>query len=89
MQLRPNIGEHDLVTKIRATEKLLAKGCTVQFIMFFRGREFSLKDVGIKILRRIASDLKDQAVIDPIKVDEKSSRAVMTLKSLKPKDKVE
>lgn len=46
IQLSPNIGDHDLHTKLAQTEKFLKKGYTVKVHMIFKGRQIVHFDAG-------------------------------------------
>jgi len=64
IRIRPRVKEHDLETKIKIARKLLADGDKVKFFIVFRGREITHPELGLKLLRKAADDLKDIAVLD-------------------------
>ena len=64
MRVRPRMKEHDLETKIKIARKLLEGGDKVKFFVIFRGREITHPELGLKLLRKAADDLKDIAVLD-------------------------
>ncbi len=64
MRLSPKIGEHDLQVKTRAVSGFLKGGDKVRVAMWFRGREMAHPHVGEQILRRMAQQLADQAVVE-------------------------
>ena len=64
MRLSPKIGEHDLQVKTRAVSGFLKDGDKVRVSMWFRGREMAHPHVGEQILRRMAQQLADQAVVE-------------------------
>jgi len=64
IRVRPRVKEHDLETKIRIARKLLEEGDKVKFFIIFRGREITHPELGLKLLRKAADDLKDIAVLD-------------------------
>jgi translation initiation factor IF-3 len=64
IRLRPRVKEHDLETKIKIARKLLEEGDKVKFFIIFRGREITHPEIGLKLLRKAADDLKDIAGLD-------------------------
>lgn len=73
VRLRPRIGSHDLVSKTRLIERLLAEGGKVKVTVLFRGREITRPELGKRLLQQILNDLKDKAVVDqPLVVEERS-----------------
>jgi len=66
MRLSPKIGIHDLQVKIRAVSGFLKSGDKVRVSMWFRGREMAHPQVGEQILRRMAQDLADVAVVERV-----------------------
>ena len=73
VRLRPRIGDHDLESKTRLIERLLAEGDKVKVTVFFRGREITRPELGKRVLQQVLTNLKDKAVVDqPLVVEEKS-----------------
>lgn len=64
MRLSPKIGEHDLQVKTRAVSAFLKEGDKVRVSMWFRGREMAHPQVGEQILRRMAQQLAEVAVVE-------------------------
>jgi translation initiation factor IF-3 len=64
IRIRPRVKEHDLETKIKIARKLLEEGDKVKFFIIFRGREITHPEIGLKLLRKVADDLKDLAGLD-------------------------
>ncbi len=64
MRLSPKIGEHDLQVKTRAVTGFLRDGDKVRVSMWFRGREMAHPNLGEQILRRMAQQLADVAVVE-------------------------
>ena len=64
IRLRPRVKEHDLDTKIKIARKLLEEGDKVKFFIIFRGREITHPEIGLKLLRKAADDLKDIGGLD-------------------------
>jgi len=73
MRLRPRIDEHDLDSKVKLIERLLAEGDKVKVAVIFRGREVTHPEMGKKVLQYLLTNLKDKAVVDqPLLVEERS-----------------
>jgi len=64
IRLRPQISDHDLLTKLTKAQKFLASGAKLKFTVMFRGREMARMDVGFKLLERVSEILEDVAKID-------------------------
>ena len=64
MKFRPKIDEHDYVTKMKHVERFLGEGNKVKLTIMFRGREMAHPELGMRILRRVADDLSEVAVIE-------------------------
>ena len=64
VRFRTRIGEHDRQSKTRLVKKLLTQGYKVKLSIMFRGREITHPDLGVKILRIVAEDLKEEARLD-------------------------
>lgn len=87
IRLRPKIEEHDLQAKIKTTRKLLEAGNKVKLFLRFRGREAAFPELGWKVLRRVAEDCKDLAVISSSVNDERTIAVILSPLSLKkPKE---
>ncbi len=64
IKLRPKTGEHDYQTKVKHITKFLDKGNKVKVTIMFRGREIVHSDIGMRILRRIAVELDENALVE-------------------------
>jgi len=64
IRVRPRVKEHDVETKIKVARKLLENGDKVRAFVVFRGREITHPELGVKVLQKIADDLKDIAALD-------------------------
>ncbi len=72
VRLRPRIDDHDLESKIRLIERLLAEGDKVKVTVFFRGREITRPELGRKVLQGVLNRLKDKAVVDqPLAIEDR------------------
>lgn len=61
IKIRPNIGEHDLITKINHARGFLEDGNKVKVTCTFKGREMAHPEVGHKHINRICDVLEDIA----------------------------
>jgi translation initiation factor IF-3 len=64
MKFRPQIDDHDYVTKRGHIERFLRHGDKVKITVMFRGRQQSRPEMGRRLLERLASDLADIAVVE-------------------------
>ena len=65
IRIRPNIGDYDLVTKLKRGQKFLENGDKLKITLMYRGREFfSRKEDGEAILNKVVEILKDISVVD-------------------------
>lgn len=64
MKLRPKISEHDFRTKYGYVRHFLSEGDKVKLTIMFRGREMVHQEYGRKLLDRMATELKDVAVVE-------------------------
>lgn len=66
IKLGPNIGDHDLNTKVNQIIKFLEKGHKVKTIMEFRGREMAHQELGLKVLLTVATKVEDYGIPEGI-----------------------
>jgi translation initiation factor IF-3 len=64
VKFRPKIGQHDYETKLRRAVQFLQGGDKVKATVQFRGRERARMDLGDKLLRRFAEDIRDYGVVE-------------------------
>jgi len=64
VRLRPKIGEHDLLVKVRSARRFLQDGNRVKVSLRFRGRERTHTDIAQKLLERLAGMLEDVAEVE-------------------------
>jgi translation initiation factor IF-3 len=62
IKIKPNIGEHDLMTKISHAREFLEEGNKVKVTCTFKGREMAHPEVGHKHVNRICEALEDIAM---------------------------
>ena len=85
VRLRTRIGEHDRQAKTRSVRKLLEEGYKVKLSVMFRGREITHPELGVKLLRTVAEDLKEVARLERTPTMEGRMINIILLPSL-PKD---
>jgi translation initiation factor IF-3 len=59
IRLSPVIGEHDLMNKINLARKFLEKSLRVHFVLQFKARQNTHKELGFKVIERITQELAD------------------------------
>ena len=64
IRVRPNIGQHDLVTKLKKGQKFLLNGDKLKITVMFRGREMHRMEDGITILKEVIEGLSDISKVD-------------------------
>ena len=61
IQLRPFIGENDLMVKCRAIKKFIEAGNKVKLVLRFRGREMSRQELGHGVVKKVLEFCQDFA----------------------------
>ena len=64
VRLKTRIGEHDRSAKTRQVKRLLGEGSKVKVSVMFRGREKDHPEIGMGLLRLVAADLVDDAMLE-------------------------
>ena len=64
IRIRPNTGDHDLLTKLNKAQKFISAGAKLKVTVMFRGREMSRQEAGMDLLKRVTKILEDVAKID-------------------------
>jgi len=62
--VRPKTGEHDLQVKIGHIKKFIGKKDKVKVTVIFRGREITLRDLGMQVLKRIIEQTEEFAIVE-------------------------
>lgn len=62
--MRPGIDVHDYDVKMRAANRFLENGDKLKVTIRFRGREMAHKELGMDVLIRVQTDLKELAKVD-------------------------
>lgn len=78
IKLKPNIGEHDLGTKVQHIREFLEKGNKVKISCTFRGREMAHPEIGEKLMQKLVEDLEDISTAEaPLKMFGRSLLVVL------------
>ena len=64
VRFKTRIGEHDRASKVRLVRRLLGEGSKVKVTVMFRGREITHPEVGMAVLKAVADDLVDDALME-------------------------
>ena len=64
VQLRPQIGIHDIETKLRASLGFLADGNKLKITLRFKGREMTHTEVGEETVNKFIASIGDAAIIE-------------------------
>ena len=64
IRLRPQIDDHDLLTKLNQGRKFLLEGAKLKVTLMFRGREMSRVDLGRIVMERVLEELSDVAEVE-------------------------
>ena len=89
IKLKPNIGIHDLETKLEHAKQFLEKGNKVKVTCTFRGREMMRPELGERIMQKFCSDLDELSVLEsPLKLMGRMLIAILAPGSKKKKEVV-
>lgn len=64
VKITPGTEEHDYQFKLNHARRFLADGDKVKVTVFFRGREITHQEFGVKVLNRFAVDLANDATVE-------------------------
>jgi translation initiation factor IF-3 len=64
IKFRPGTEEGDYQVKLRNLTRFLEDGNKAKVSLRFRGREMAHQDLGLKLLERVAEDLKEISTIE-------------------------
>ncbi len=64
VRMKTRIGLHDRSAKTRLVKRLLGQGSKVKVSVMFRGREMDHPELGMGLLRAVAEDLADDALLE-------------------------
>jgi translation initiation factor IF-3 len=64
IRLKPNIDEHDFMTKVKQALDFLKKKDKVKVNLFFRGRQMEHIDLGRKVLDKFITDTQSDGTVE-------------------------
>jgi len=64
VKLKPNIDEHDFLTKLKQARQFVEKGNKVKVTCMFRGREMAHPELGQKVVEKFCKGLEDIALAE-------------------------
>lgn len=64
VKIKPNIDEHDFLTKLKQARLFLEKGNKVKVTCMFRGRELAYPEHGHKVVSRMSEGLNDLGFVE-------------------------
>ena len=64
IKFRPGTEENDYKIKLKSIMRFIQDGDKAKITMRFRGREMAHQNLGLELLKRIETDLSDQAVVE-------------------------
>jgi translation initiation factor IF-3 len=64
IKLRPTIGEHDLLIKIKSINSFILDGDKVKVTLKFKGREITHQELGFSVFEKIKPKLVEEAKIE-------------------------
>ena len=85
IKFRPGTEENDYQIKLKSITRFIQDGDKAKITMRFRGREMMHQDLGLELLKRIETDLSDQAVVEQEPLSE-GRQLVMVMSPTKKKN---
>jgi translation initiation factor IF-3 len=64
VKFRPGTDEGDYKIKVRNLTRFLTEGDKTKVTLRFRGREMAHQDLGVQLLRRVESDLREVGLVE-------------------------
>jgi translation initiation factor IF-3 len=64
VKFRPGTEEGDYQVKLRNLVRFLTQGDKAKITLRYRGREMAHQELGVKLLKRVESDLKELATVE-------------------------
>ena len=64
VRMKTRIGDHDREAKTRLVKRLLSEGSKVRVSVMFRGREVQHPQIGMALLKNVAEDLQEDALLE-------------------------
>ncbi|MCX6004188.1 MAG: translation initiation factor IF-3 [Chloroflexi bacterium] len=88
LRVSPQVKDHDLNIKINLAKKFIGEGDKVKVLVVFRGRQMSHPELGIKVIQKVANDLKGIAQLDgqPVQEGRVMSLMLSPISAKQPKE---
>ena len=64
IKMRPNIDDHDYLTKMKKVNEFIGEGDKVKVTLRFRGRELAHGQLGMQVLQRVQTDVAEVAKVE-------------------------
>lgn len=64
VQLTPQIGEHDLMVKVKNAHRFLEEGNKVKIALRFRGRQMAHQELGVALTEKFVQMVEDVGVVE-------------------------
>ena len=64
VRVRPQVKDHDLEIKINQAKKFILEGDKVKVLVVFRGRQMVHPELGVKLLQKVANEMKGIGQLD-------------------------
>lgn len=81
VKFRPGTEEHDYQIKLQNLVRFLTQGDKAKVTLRFRGREMAHQELGVKLLKRVETDLEELAIVEQFpKMEGRQLVMVMTPK---------
>ncbi len=64
IKMRPNIDDHDYLTKMKKVNEFIGEGDKVKVTLRFRGRELAHGQLGMQVLQRVQTDVAEIAKVE-------------------------
>jgi len=81
VKFRPGTEEHDYQIKLQKLVRFLTQGDKAKVTLRFRGREMAHQELGVKLLKRVETDLEELAIVEQFpKMEGRQLVMVMTPK---------
>lgn len=82
IQMGPFIGEHDLDIKLKKAAEFVKDGDKVKFIIKFKGRAITKREIGFELLKKVIAKLSEVAKVEK-EMQMEGRQMVMVMSKLK------
>ena len=85
VRFKTRIGQHDKDAKTNVVRRLLGEGSKVKVSVMFRGREITHPEIGMKVLKSVADNLVEDALMEKAPSFEGRFLTMILVPNTKPK----